>query len=204
MLPLSVVLLALYSNTLNTAIVENDEKCEGPRGDQHVIFPNPGTPRRSYDRNSSLLFIGGVPKSGTTLLRVLLDAHPSVRCGPESHIFIDVLKLRYEWINFDHLAKRNAAAGVTREIINNAVAAFILEVVARHGDPADLICSKEPFLMTQGGYLAHVFPNARLIHVVRDGRDVSYSLVSRKLEFPPFTPDNHRQNLKQWSKLATG
>ena len=55
---------------------------------------------------------------------------------------------------------------MTNSIIDSAVAAFILEVssihrvgddtvfnlfkvVARHGEPADVICAKEPFLMTQ-------------------------------------------------------
>jgi hypothetical protein len=32
----------------------------------------------------------------------------------------------------------------------------------------------------QGGYLAEVFPNSKLIHMVRDGRAISHSLVSRK------------------------
>ena len=65
-----------------------------------------------------MLFIGGVPKSGTTLMRVLLDLHSRVRCGPESHVIIDVLKLRYEWNNFKHLKERNEAAGITKEIID--------------------------------------------------------------------------------------
>lgn len=32
-----------------------------------------------YHRNMPLIFIGGVPRSGTTLMRALLDAHPEVR-----------------------------------------------------------------------------------------------------------------------------
>ena len=35
----------------------------------------------SYNRNTPLIFVGGVPRSGTTLMRVMLDAHPEVRCG---------------------------------------------------------------------------------------------------------------------------
>ena len=85
-----------------------------------------------------------------------------------------------------------------------AVSAFILEVVSQHGEPADIICNKEPFLMTQAGFLATAFPNSKLIHMVRDGRAISHSLVSRNLEFPPFSNVDHSQNLKQWSKLATG
>lgn len=32
-----------------------------------------------YDRKMPLIFIGGVPRSGTTLMRAMLDAHPEVR-----------------------------------------------------------------------------------------------------------------------------
>ena len=39
-----------------------------------------------------------------------------------------MLKLRYEWSNFPELRERNEAAGVTQEIIDKAVTAFLLEV----------------------------------------------------------------------------
>lgn len=35
--------------------------------------------RYAYDRYMPLIFIGGVPRSGTTLVRAMLDAHPDVR-----------------------------------------------------------------------------------------------------------------------------
>ena len=84
------------------------------------------------------------------------------------------------------------------------MSAFILEVISRHGDPAEIICAKESFLMTQAGFLATSFPRARVLHLVRDGRAISHSLVSRDLEFPPFSNKNHSQNIKQWASLATG
>ncbi|KAL3270345.1 hypothetical protein HHI36_009393, partial [Cryptolaemus montrouzieri] len=31
-----------------------------------------------YNRQMPLIFIGGVPRSGTTLMRAMLDAHPDV------------------------------------------------------------------------------------------------------------------------------
>lgn len=33
----------------------------------------------TYNREMPLIFIGGVPRSGTTLMRAMLDAHPDVR-----------------------------------------------------------------------------------------------------------------------------
>jgi len=175
----------------------------GEEGGVHAVKPSQDS-KKLFTKQSPLLFIGGVPKSGTTLMRVLLDVHPAIRCGPETHVIIDVLKLRYEWANFGHLHKRNEAAGVTNSMIDSAVAAFILEVVARHGEPADVICAKEPFLMTQAGFLATAFNNSKVVHMVRDGRAISHSLVSRGLEFPPFSPTNHTQNLRSWANLASG
>ena len=58
--------------------------------------------------------------------------------------------------------------------------------------------------MTQAGFLATSFPQSKLIHMVRDGRAVSHSLVSRNLDFPPFSAQNHSHNLRQWAKLAAG
>ena len=58
--------------------------------------------------------------------------------------------------------------------------------------------------MTQAGFLVTAFPKARVLHMVRDGRAISHSLVSRNLEFPPFSNTDHAQNLKQWASLASG
>ena len=47
-----------------------------------------------YDRNSPIIFIGGVPRSGTTLMRAMLDAHPEVRCGEETRVVPRILQVR--------------------------------------------------------------------------------------------------------------
>src|SRR2546430_15015496 len=35
----------------------------------------------------SPIFIGGLYRSGTKLMRQLLDSHPHIACGPESNLF---------------------------------------------------------------------------------------------------------------------
>lgn len=44
-----------------------------------------------------IIFIGGMPRSGTTLMRAILDSHPMVRCGEETRIIPRILGMRMAW-----------------------------------------------------------------------------------------------------------
>jgi hypothetical protein len=48
-------------------------------------------------KNQSIIFIGGMPRSGTTLMRAILDSHPRVRCGEETRIIPRILSMRSTW-----------------------------------------------------------------------------------------------------------
>src|SRR4051812_31229152 len=39
------------------------------------------------------VFLIGCPRSGTTLLRMILDSHPNVACPPESFFLLDLEKM---------------------------------------------------------------------------------------------------------------
>ena len=42
--------------------------------------------------HTPLIFVGGFGRSGTTLMRAILDVHPHVRCGPETKIVPKLLR----------------------------------------------------------------------------------------------------------------
>lgn len=69
-----------------------------------------------YDRNMPLVFVGGVPRSGTTLARAMLDAHPEVRCGVETRVIPRLLQMRYNWLKSAKESMRLEEAGLTSDV----------------------------------------------------------------------------------------
>ena len=51
---------------------------------------------RVIDHHFPILFIGGVPRSGTTIMRVIADAHPSISCGEETRVVPQVILIIFQ------------------------------------------------------------------------------------------------------------
>ena len=83
-----------------------------------------------------------VIRSGTTLMRAMLDAHPDVRCGEETRVVPRLLQMRSHWKKSQKESMRLEEAGLTDDVLASAISSFILEVVARHGEPAPRLCNK--------------------------------------------------------------
>lgn len=81
-----------------------------------------------FPEDTPLIFIGGFPRSGTTLMRVMLDAHMHVRCGEETRVIPRLLTMRATWSRSVKERMRLDEAGVTDQVLDSAVRAFLLEV----------------------------------------------------------------------------
>merc|ERR1719244_333476 len=136
--------------------------------------------KREYDsRTHPMIFIGGHPRSGTTLLRAMLDAHKMIRRGEETRIIPRILELRSNWYVSENELHRLAQAGITDEVVDSAVAAFVLETIVRHGPAKEILCNKDPLALREGDYLTTLFPQSRWIFMIRDGRAVIHSVIKR-------------------------
>lgn len=120
------------------------------------------------------VFIGGCGRSGTSLFKEVLSRHPVLACGPETSLFglpfylpnmsemwgIPISELRVmqdESSNLVSFAERFAHRFLTEESKRRWV-------------------EKTPNNIRAIGKLLTWFPNARFVHVIRDGRDVVCSL----------------------------
>ena len=139
----------------------------------------------------SPLIVLGVRRSGTTLLRVMLDRNRSLAVPDESYFvpqlarrhrgrvdpvaFVDDLRrlpTLVEWgLSPDAVARRLRSGMTTGDAIAAVFEAYAAERgKARWGD-------KTPLYMQYLPLLERLFPGALYIHLVRDGRDAATSFL---------------------------
>jgi hypothetical protein len=141
-------------------------------------------------------FICGVPRSGTTLLRLMLDAHPEMAIPPETH-FAPRLIRTLDGATGDE-ARARAHALITEHPRWPDFGLDAGELRARFdaADPFDAAAAlrcffglyaagagkprwgdKSPKYVRRMRLLHATLPEARFIHVIRDGRAVALSLA---------------------------
>jgi hypothetical protein len=120
------------------------------------------------------IIIGGCGRSGTTLLREILNRHPRIYCGAETSMFRRPFwpgHIVIFWGLDEALLQRQVAQSVNliRFAENFYRAHASAEGKARWAD-------KTPNNIRAIERILTWFPRARFIHVLRDGRDVVCSL----------------------------
>ncbi|MBN1269700.1 MAG: sulfotransferase [Kiritimatiellae bacterium] len=128
-----------------------------------------------YESDARPIVIGGCGRSGTTLLRVILDSHPNICCGIESNLFLprsirpSVLERKFDMPAAD-VARLLDASGSQAEFIDRFFAAYCRQT----GKPR--WAEKTPDNVRVVDWIFDRFPEARFIHMLRDGRDAVCSL----------------------------
>lgn len=172
------------------------------------------TPSRPSPR--APFFVIGSPRSGTTLLRLMLTSHPRLVVPPECGFMVWLHPAFGHWgaaefadpANVSRLAGEVSASRKfeTWELDRAEIETAITHRAPRtYGEACDsiyrLFCTHAGKAMATWGdknnyYLSHIptlraiFPQARFIHIVRDGRDVacSYREVMTLDSHSPYRP----------------
>lgn len=153
------------------------------------------------NRQNPFLFACGVPRSGTTLLQRMLDGHPDLAVANDSHFIPRALELTNkrlieiaqdgnpilltpELANRVFQYHRFYRMGITKTEFNRVLhdsetyrdlVSGLYELYARKRNKR-LGGEKTPDYVRRLKLLHAQFPTAKLIHLIRDGRDVALSL----------------------------
>ena len=114
-----------------------------------------------------------------------------------------ILQMRAHWKKSQKESVRLEEAGLTDDVLDSALSSFILEVVARHGEPSKRLCNKDPFTLKSGAYLKKLFPRGKFLFMVRDGRATVHSIITRKVTITGFDLKSYRQCLTKWNAAIT-
>jgi tetratricopeptide (TPR) repeat protein len=127
------------------------------------------------------VFLMGFPRTGTTLVEVVLDGNPRVVSLEEHELLADgVLAFMREPLNFDALARADEPTlSALRE-------AYWQRVRSAGVDVADKVfVDKHPLNSLKLPLIAQLFPHAKILFAVRDPRDVILSCFRRRFQMNP-------------------
>ncbi|MEW5768966.1 MAG: sulfotransferase [Pseudomonadota bacterium] len=155
-------------------------------------------------------FIVGVGRSGTTLLASILNRHPRVAVTSETHYFRllgeaggweavarawpDSAVAFLRGLHQFHLLQMEPHAVVER-VRQPSEAALFQALGDRYAEQAGkpLWIEKTPLHLRHLPRIRRLFPHARVLHILRDGRDVAASLCKVR-----WASDGYVQNLHRW------
>lgn len=156
------------------------------------------------------IIVIGAPRSGTTLLQLMLHAHPRIAIPPENRFVLTAYRRRHEFGDLREVDNRRKLAKwlvksergrfhdfaldraeVMAEImagpptIGSALAIIFQAYARKFGKPR--WGDKRPRYATRIDVIRRLFPTAQFVNIIRDGRDCVASLKEQEW----YRPDSH-------------
>ncbi|MDI6100036.1 sulfotransferase [Actinoplanes sp. NEAU-A12] len=164
------------------------------------------------------IFIVGCPRSGTTMLQLMVHAHPRIAVPPETRFLLAAYQRRAVFGDLTEPARRH---GLARYIVESAqfedlglngdeVTAAIVAGPPTLGSACGIVYrmysqrfgkprwgDKRPLYLRHLPTILRLFPDAQIINIMRDGRDCVASLKET-----PWKPSEFDKLIDYWTKSA--
>ena len=145
-----------------------------------------------FRTNANAIFIGGCPRSGTTLLYSLLNSHNNIFIAFETGLMTGSRNL-----NRIH-GRTNLPIAELRKLYHDSSCypEFALNILTKLAKDAGKPRwgDKSPVNLTAIESIIKYFPNAQFIHIIRDGRDTVCSIRNHPPSF------GNKYNVNPWAK----
>ena len=152
-------------------------------------------------------FLVGSIRSGTSLLRLMLDGHPDIAFNLESEYLVSQLPkgngfpdvVEYvSWLEHDRVFQHSRFS-INKELdYVSLMNDFLWQKKEREGKSIIGATVHDDF-----GELKRIWPNAKYIHIYRDGRDVSNSVMQMGLTGNAYMAADYWLKAEhEWNELA--
>ncbi|MGH2699338.1 MAG: sulfotransferase family protein [Actinomycetota bacterium] len=156
-----------------------------------------------------MFFIVGSARSGTTLLRMMLNAHPDVGVPPESRFVVDLyrrdevvvdeflsaLGAHRRWTSWKTPIEDVRAQLAEAATVDYAAAIEAAYAAWAHNRDKKRYGDKTPRYIEHLGLLSRLWPRGKFVHLLRDGRDVALSYAG-----VPFGPNTVAKAAALWKE----
>jgi len=148
--------------------------------------------------NKKLIFIVGLPRSGTTLTHQILAAHSKVHGAGEIVILDQWIKKKINNQDFISLFKNHSINSdeKIKDIINNYFSKISYIKTSKN-----IILDKNPLNFQWLGFIKILFPNAKIIHCTRNLKDTALSIYKNAFEINSMVWSNDQEDLVQYMSL---
>jgi len=156
------------------------------------------------------LFIIGSLKSGTTWLQIMLSAHPQLCTTVEQTLFDKYIP---SWFDIwqketKNITEKGYNKGLpflwTNDDFMDFLREFLDKVYAKvsiNHPNASHILDKNPMYSFSVELIHELLPNARFIHLIRDGRDVAVSMLAARRNIG-YGPSSFINSVVTWNKYV--
>ena len=134
---------------------------------------------KPYKNDKKIIFVVGMPRSGTSLIEQILSSHSAI-FGAGELPFLNKLFLK----EFDKIHSIDSSFSVLNEITNSYI-----DKISSYSSNQNYILDKNPFNFFWIGFIKILFPKAKIIHVKRSPKDTCYSCFKQLFENINFADD---------------
>lgn len=173
-------------------------------------------------------FILANPRSGSSLLRLICDSNENIIVPPESG-FLEWWYKKYSnweksWVHSEYLAKFIIDLASSKKFETWDFDSVFFESLVKKIEPSDYselislvyysyaqqqnknIClwgDKNNYFINKTDIISKIYPNAKYIHLIRDGRDVAVSYkniqkLNSKSQYKPVLPASILEIANEW------